>query len=79
MRRAPHPCHPVVLCVQVGFMVDNRIHVWEAIVLLMLYFGYCTVMYFNEDLEKWVQNRVDLTKQPRKPWQVALARPRPLA
>ena len=57
------------ITVLVGFMVDNRIHVWEAIILLMLYFGYCTIMYFNEDLEVWVQNRVDLTKQPRKPWQ----------
>jgi K+-dependent Na+/Ca+ exchanger-like protein len=57
------------ITVLVGFMVDNRIHLWEAVILLMLYFGYCTIMYFNEDLEVWVQNRVDLTKKERKPWQ----------
>ena len=56
----------------VAFMVDNRIHIWEAVILLLLYFGYCTIMYFNEDLEVWVNKRVELTKQPRKPWQKSI-------
>ena len=37
--------------------MDNRIHIWEAIILLLLYFGYCTIMYYNEDLEGWVNKR----------------------
>ena len=50
-------------------MVDERIHIWEAIILLLLYFGYITVMKYNESLEEWVNGRITLTKQARAPWQ----------
>ena len=38
-------------------------------ILLFMYAGYVTVMYYNEKLEEWVNGRVALTKQPRAPWQ----------
>ena len=50
-------------------MVDERVHIWEAIILLLLYGGYITVMKFNEQLEEWVNGRITLTKQARAPWQ----------
>jgi Ca2+/Na+ antiporter len=53
----------------VAFMVDERVHIWEAIILLLLYGGYITVMKFNESLEEWVNGRITLTKQARAPWQ----------
>jgi len=37
---------------------DFQIAVWEATILLLMYVGYVTVMYFNENLEAWVTNRV---------------------
>ena len=43
---------------------DLQIAVWEAIVLLM-YGGYVTVMYFNERLEEWVKDKVEETKKEK--------------
>lgn len=51
------------------FMIDNRVHIWEAVLLLLMYVGYVTVMYYNEALEAWCISRVELSKKERKPWQ----------
>ena len=44
---------------------DLQIAVWEAIVLLLMYGGYVTVMYFNERLEEWVKDKVEETKKEK--------------
>jgi len=51
---------------------DLQIAVWEAITLLIMYAGYVTVMYFNENLEAWVTERVRLNETKRSGAQTAL-------
>ena len=50
-------------------IVDKKVYLYDALILLFMYAGYVTVMYYNEKLEEWVNGRVALTKQPRAPWQ----------
>jgi len=44
---------------------DLQIAVWEATTLLIMYGGYITVMYYNEDLEAWVTERVKQNENSR--------------
>jgi len=53
------------MAILVIFISDLRVYWYEALILLGLYAGYVTVMYFNERLQVWVEGRVELTKQPR--------------
>tara|TARA_B110001452_G_scaffold114443_1_gene94936 strand:+ start:968 stop:3106 length:2139 start_codon:yes stop_codon:yes gene_type:complete len=50
-------------------IVDKKVYLYDALILLAMYAGYVAIMYYNENLEEWVNGRVALTKQPRKPWQ----------
>jgi len=59
----------ISITVLVFLIVDSRVHIWEAVLLLAMYGGYVMIMYYNERLEGWVTGRVNLTKEPRKPWQ----------
>jgi len=43
---------------------DLAISHYEAIILLLMYVGYVTVMYYNERLEAWVTSRIAINEQP---------------
>ena len=45
----------------VGVVIDFEVQHYEAFMLLLLYGGYVTIMYFNEDLEKWTSKQLDLS------------------
>ena len=42
----------------VGVVIDFEVHHYEAFILLCLYAGYVTIMYFNENLEIWTTKQV---------------------
>ena len=36
-------------------MVDGKVELFEAVILFVLYLGYCTIMWFNRPLEAWAK------------------------
>ena len=42
----------------VGVVIDFEVHHYEALILLMFYAGYVTIMYYNEALEAWTTKQV---------------------
>lgn len=48
-----------------GVNTPGVIELWESIFLFMLYIGYCTIMYYNEDLYDWFHK--DKQVSPEKP------------
>jgi K+-dependent Na+/Ca+ exchanger-like protein len=60
-------CYLVALLTVLVFFMGtspNEIEIWEAIVLLLEYAGYCTFMKFNVKIQAWVTSKV--TKKPSK-------------
>jgi K+-dependent Na+/Ca+ exchanger-like protein len=47
----------VTLAIFFGVNTPGIIELWEAIVLFLMYIGYCTFMYFNEDLQHRFVNK----------------------
>ena len=41
----------VTLAIFFGVITPNEIELWEALILFGLYIAYCTIMYFNEELQ----------------------------
>jgi K+-dependent Na+/Ca+ exchanger-like protein len=49
----------ITLAIFFGVNTPGKIELWEAIVLFMMYLGYCTFMYFNEDLQdRFVKKKI---------------------
>ena len=42
----------IILSIFFGVISPNKIELWEALILFMMYLGYCTIMYFNEYLQE---------------------------
>jgi len=63
-------CLSIVVLVFV--IIDTKILWWEAVILLMMYVAYVTMMYFNEKLEAWVQQQIKKAKGPKAPWRQQL-------
>ncbi|CAK9005813.1 Sodium/potassium/calcium exchanger 2 (Na(+)/K(+)/Ca(2+)-exchange protein 2) (Retinal cone Na-Ca+K exchanger) (Solute carrier family 24 member 2), partial [Durusdinium trenchii] len=53
------------IVVLVGCVIDQEIDTLESILLLFMYVGYITVMYFNEQLESWVGRKLEDAARPR--------------
>lgn len=48
----------LVLALFFGVISADEIWVWEALILLLLYGGYCYLMMNNQRLYEWIQDRV---------------------
>jgi sodium/potassium/calcium exchanger 2 len=51
-------CYTIALLVLVVFVRDQEVHWWEALVMLLLYFGYVVVMKYNTGIRAWAQGLV---------------------
>jgi len=60
-RDASYYCFAMSILVFV--ISDLQVQFWEAIVLLLLYVVYVTVMFYNERLEAWVTHRIKLGEE----------------
>lgn len=47
----------IVLSIFVGVVSPERIYMWEAIVLLVMYLGYIVIMYFNRNIYKMITGK----------------------
>jgi sodium/potassium/calcium exchanger 2 len=45
-----------MLAVFFGFVTKDKMYLWESLVLLSMYLGYCTVMMFNQKLHTFTYN-----------------------
>ena len=43
----------------IGCVLDQKVYWWEAILLIVCYFGYVYIMYRNKSLKLYVTNRVN--------------------
>lgn len=59
----------------VGVVIDFEVKHYEAFMLLLLYGGYVTIMYFNEDLEKWTSKQLDVSAKSIKDMQKGKSSP----
>jgi len=50
----------------VGVVIDFEVQHYEAFILLMLYGGYVTIMYFNEQLEEWTAGQLKKSEESNK-------------
>eukprot|EP00998_Keelungia_sp_KM082_P005555 NODE_186_length_2388_cov_144.026979_g181_i0.p1 GENE.NODE_186_length_2388_cov_144.026979_g181_i0~~NODE_186_length_2388_cov_144.026979_g181_i0.p1 ORF type:complete len:725 (+),score=187.87 NODE_186_length_2388_cov_144.026979_g181_i0:94-2268(+) len=62
----------LAIIVLVIFVLDQAIFWYEALLLLIGYAGYVTVMKFNEELEIWVTGMLQKSREPRAPWRCAI-------
>lgn len=51
------------LAMIVIFVSDLKVEWYEAVILLLMYVGYVTVMYYNERLEVWVNSRIKACRE----------------
>lgn len=47
----------VILSILVGVVSPELIYLWEAVVLLVMYFGYILIMYFNQNIYKMITGK----------------------
>mmetsp|Transcript_34991 Transcript_34991/g.91894 ORF Transcript_34991/g.91894 Transcript_34991/m.91894 type:complete len:685 (+) Transcript_34991:86-2140(+) len=57
------------MAILVFVLSDTKVWFWEAVILLLLYALYVTIMYYNEQLEAWVTSRVRASDKPGNPLQ----------
>jgi len=62
------------MAILVFVIADLEVHFWEAIILLLLYAVYVTIMAYNERLEAWTTGRVALADLPGNSLQQALSK-----
>lgn len=56
-RDSVYYCFSIILLVMLA--ADNKIHVLDSVLLLLCYFGYVTIMYFNETIQDYVSKSID--------------------
>ena len=49
-------------------LFDGNVMWYEALILFLMYVGYVTVMYFNDDLEKWTVKQVENQEKQERSW-----------
>jgi hypothetical protein len=69
-RDASYYCFSLAMIVI--FVSDLKVEWYESLILLVMYVGYVTVMYFNERLEVWVTSRVRANEEQASPLQQTL-------
>jgi len=58
--------YSISLLVLGAFFLDGLIYVWEALILLLLYVGYVTLMMYNEKLYTYLDEKFSLSKDAKQ-------------